>query len=240
MFNINLDNNALKYILFQRTELLVHTRNIFIKQILKIYCRVFKKDFLPAMINLECAIRKKGIKRDYINCMYEEYNSFKEYIPSSITNYLDIGCGIAIVNIFIKEKLTDKFNKLILIDKTETDKEIHYGFKDVASFYNSLELAKSTLIKNGFNKDKINIIEPKDNNLNLNIKFDFVISLIAWGFHFPVNTYLQEIYKNLNENGCLIIDIRKGTKGIEELKNVFKEVKVIKDFSKYSRVLCIK
>lgn len=237
---MKINDNALKYILLQRTELLVISNKKIYKNFLKLYSRLFKKDILDVMINFEIAFRKKGLKDDYVKRMYGEFLSFKDFIPAEIGNFMDIGCGIAVINLFISEKLNGKFGKLFLVDKTEMEKSIHYGYQDTASFYNSLDLAKETLTDNGFDANKLEVIEPAGNTINLKEKIDMVISVIAWGFHFPVNAYLQEVHESLNENGCLIIDIRKGTNGTEELKSVFREVTLIAEYEKYERVFCRK
>lgn len=158
MNNIKLSNDVIKYILYQRTELLVFVRNKILMNILKIYCKAFKKNILDTMVNFECVIRKKRIKQDYIKLMRSEYDTLKDNLPSNIKNYMDIGCGIALINIFIKEKLGDEFDKLILLDRTKTDKLIYYSYTNIASFYNSLELAKETLIKNGFDEKSICVL----------------------------------------------------------------------------------
>jgi len=237
---MKINDKALKYILLQRTELLALSNKKFYKKLLKIYSRIFKKDILDVMINFEIAFRREGVKSDYEKRMYDEFLSFRDYLPAEIRNYTDIGCGIAIINLFISEKLNGKFGKLFLVDKTQMEKNIHYGFMDTASFYNSLELAGETLTENGINKEKLELIEPSGNSIKLKEKIDMAISIIAWGFHFPVNVYLNEVYDSLNENGCMIIDIRKGTNGIEELKAVFKEVTVITEYEKYERIFCRK
>lgn len=39
-------------------------------------------------------------------------------------------------------------------------------------------------------------------------KFDFVFSLIAWGFHFPLETYLEAVVKKLNPAGYGLVEVR--------------------------------
>ena len=67
-----------------------------------------------------------------------------------------------------------------------------------------------------------------------------MISLISWGFHYPVETYLDKAYDVLVEGGSMIIDVRKGTNGIAMIKNLFGEVDVILDAEKFQRVVALK
>jgi transposase len=37
---------------------------------------------------------------------------------------------------------------------------------------------------------------------------DIIVSYIAWGFHFPLITYLDNVIKLMHNNTILIIDVR--------------------------------
>lgn len=59
----------------------------------------------------------------------------------------------------------------------------------------------------------------------LGLPLDLVISLVSWGFHFPVSTYLDQVHDLLREGGRLILDLRK---------------RKDQDTWKYNRVVAIK
>jgi len=125
-----------------------------------------------------------------------------------------------------------------LIDKSAIDVNLHYGFKDQGSFYNSLLLTRSFLVENNVPEERIFVQEANaENIIEFNQQFDLIISLISWGFHYPVATYLKSAFDKLKTNGMIIIDVRKDSNGIEELKEEFKEVNIIKEFSKHFRVM---
>jgi protein-L-isoaspartate O-methyltransferase len=67
--------------------------------------------------------------------------------------------------------------------------------------------------------------------------FDVIISLISWGFHYPVSTYLDVVYDNMAENGILILDVRKNQNQEVLLTSKFETVKVIHDIGKAQRFL---
>lgn len=119
-----------------------------------------------------------------------------------------------------------------LFDKTEYDK-IYFGFSQTAAFYNSLEKTAQLL------SDMSIINASKENLKGFKNKFNIVISCIAWGFHFPVSTYIDEVFEALCDDGILIIDIRKETSGIAELSVKF-NIKLIGDYQKHLRVVCSK
>ena len=65
------------------------------------------------------------------------------------------------------------------------------------------------------------------NEMTIKDKIELVISLLSWGFHHPIKTYLNNVNKIIAVNSMMIIDIRKG---------IFKEVIIIEDTNKYLRV----
>jgi SAM-dependent methyltransferase len=177
-------------------------------------------------------LQRTGVKdaEGYKKTLVEDFETLASFPRKRI---LDIGSGIAGVHLLLN-------SDVCLLDKTQTDKDLYYGFHERTSFYSSLKLAEKFLRENGFNH-KIETQEAtEDNQINFEGKFDLVISLISWGFHYPVETYLDKVYDKLEVGGNLIIDVRKGTNGLEVLKNKFGEGYIVKDYKKYLRVRCTK
>ncbi len=71
--------------------------------------------------------------------------------------------------------------------------------------------------------------------------FDLVISLISWGFHYPVSTYARPVYGALAPHGVLILDVRRGTAGKDELAELFGQSPTLLQVTeKYERVKLVK
>jgi len=118
------------------------------------------------------------------------------------------------------------------------DKKVYYGIEEKASFYNSLDIAKLLLINNDVREENIYTQEvTQDNKINFKEKFDLVISLISWGFHYPVSIYIDQVHDLLKPDGVLIIDVRKGSGGKDMLKNKFGNIEVITDRQKHERIV---
>ena len=131
--------------------------------------------------------------------------------------------------------------EVCLLDKSSIDRDLHYGFEKRGSFYNSLSLAKKVLVDNGVLEKNIFLQEAtNDNAINFNKKFDLIISTISWGFHYPVEIYLDEVFSELNVDGILIIDVRKESNGRELLQDKFGNGKIIKEFTKHDRLKFVK
>ena len=84
--------------------------------------------------------------------------------------------------------------------------------------------------------------EAEDNKIKFNEKFDLVVSLISWGFHYPLSTYLDQVYQKMALGGVLIIDVRKVTMSdpLTELRTKFGDVSIITESNKHMRVAATK
>ncbi len=90
---------------------------------------------------------------------------------------------------------------------------------------------------NGVGPDRIETIEANDSGeVPINRPLDLVISLISWGFHYPVDTYLAQIRSLLSKNGVLILDVRKNTDGMKKIKEQFRHVDIIEEKAKRYRL----
>ena len=225
----------LKYIAYQRTDYLIFRRNL----LLRIATCIFPKKIKTELrIGFECFFRKKAIMEAYEKDMQDEYDEIKNFLPVKVNNILDIGCGLGGIDVFLNLHYNAQKPRFYCQDKTKTD-TVFYGFNKTAAFYNSLENTKQFLQLNGI--QNINILEADSTyKISTDEKFDLIISLIAWGYHFPVDTYLDEVYLHLNNNGHLIMDIRKNTNGIEILEQKFSKIIHIKETEKKIRVMAVK
>lgn len=237
MNQITVPNEALKYILFQRTAYL-RFPNTFTYHVLN---RILPFSIFNQVVAIETKIGPSRIKSLYEDDMRKEYLTIKDFLPKTCSSILDIGCGVAGIDIFLNMHYIGKQPLFYLLDKTKIEKSIFYDFKPKGAFYSSLDVSKSMLIQNAISENCVHLVEATDNNdINIDCNVDLVISLISWGFHYPVETYLNKAHEVLNKGGSLIIDVRKGTNGIDVLNNVFSKLTVIYDEKKFKRVLALK
>ncbi|MFH1790319.1 MAG: hypothetical protein ABH832_04615 [bacterium] len=235
MMSIKLPNNSVKYILFQRTGYL---RNNFIFKLLTLlgsykFCHNLS-------INLRSFLFSSKIKTKYIEDLELEYDIIKKKLPQTANSILDIGCGVAAIDVLISKHYGNNIN-IFLIDKTKIDDKVHYDFKEKSSFYNSLQISKQILEANCIDSKKIHAQEATaSNDISFEANFDIVISLISWGFHYPISTYLDNVYKKMNHNGIMIVDVRKNSGGEKEIKKIFGGYEIILDTNKLTRVLAKK
>lgn len=128
-----------------------------------------------------------------------------------------------------------------MLDKTKLDRHVYHDFETQASFYNSLVLTRSFLEKNGVAPERIFTLDVSDKvHAFEKNSVDVVLSLISWGFHYPIETYLEDAYIALRSGGVLILDIRASTGGERALRERFGNVESVLVREKYSRMKAIK
>ena len=169
-----------------------------------------------------------------------EYSTIKKFLPSRAMSILDIGCGMAGIDVFLYRHYSTSEPVLSLLDKEGFSKRIYYGYHGTGAFYNSLAVAKEFLIANDVPPTKIIASDVDAGGFPKSNVFDVIISLISWGFHYPVEVYLDEAFDALSDAGVLIIDIRRNTGGKQILSEKFSSAETIVVRKKYERVLATK
>jgi SAM-dependent methyltransferase len=188
-------------------------------------------------VTLEALIRSRQIIRRYSEVMLAESKQLLPFLPGAATRILDIGCGIGGINEFLYNRYKDSLTELYLADRNEIRGRIYYGFHPRASAYNSLSLTESYLVGRGVPKDILHSVDVGRKALPDNIDFDIILSLLSWGFHYPIYAYLEYVKYHLARDGVLIIDCQKDTDGITTLEKHF-TVSIIEVTSKFTRVQC--
>lgn len=173
---------------------------------------------IPEALQLAKLQQTSSTEEQIIDSYHEDFKHILQNTEiTQVEKYLDIGCGIAGPQCFMP-----KTTKLFLIDKT-------------------MDIAKKNLIANGVKENNINIQEATETNeIKFNERFDLITSFISCGFHYPIETYLDQIYEKLKTGGVLIVDIRKETTGLAALKIKFGNSEPIKEHTKYWRVKYVK
>lgn len=182
-------NSAVKYILLQRTDI-------------QRYRKVAQKLRIPLSLHcfLETFFSRQKIKRGFIKSILDDYESIKSYLPSNASRILDIGSGVAGIDVMLYRHYGKGSNiEFFLLDRTEENRDIYYGFRREGAFYNSLDVAKLMLLLNGIKEQNIHLLNAtSDYRINVS-NIDLVISLLSWGFHYPISVYIEQVYRSLKE-----------------------------------------
>ncbi|SDQ94646.1 class I SAM-dependent methyltransferase [Pseudovibrio sp. Tun.PSC04-5.I4] len=133
--------------------------------------------------------------------------------------FLDIGCGLGFGLLALKEVYGGEHSYCGL-DKNGFDEEIQYGFKKKPEVYNDLECMRAVLEKNGIPSENIQSVDISAQEFPEG-PFDVVSSHIAWGWHFPVAAYLDQVEAVTRPGTVIYMDIRHGTNGVAEMAKRF-------------------
>ncbi len=231
--------SAVKYILFQRTQYLICLKSRLLNRLV---IRMPSKTFNWA-VSVEALFTRSRVERLFEADVKAEYESIKPYLPEQAAAILDIGCGVAGIDVKLAEhyKASKQEVTLSLLDKTEMPEKVYYGFEKKGCYYNSLAVARELLEANGIAPKQIMTQEVgADGQITFTGPFDLVTSLISWGFHYPVKTYLAQVHTLLRSGGVLILDVRKASTGVAEIKKQFGNIKIIAEFRKHQRVAATK
>jgi len=173
----------------------------------------FNKDEIEEELGFE---QKRKIYKKY----YKSYISMKSYLPENPKKILDIGCGLAIVDIFLYcHYYCNKNIKFHLFDKTRIEKKVFFSFRENAAFYNNMDYVAE--ICEDANLTNYELIDATKENLSKLVDLDLVITTISWGFHYPISIYIEEVNNAMKPGGTLIIIGLRDPKGKELLNKYF-------------------
>lgn len=208
---LHLPPGSERYLALQRTAYQHPINTVFRKLSLG---RLYDKYLLAGIESSRAQVLSKSYAQD----LATEYETLVPALPAKVGRILDIGCGLAGIDVFLGRKYGEEL-EIHLLDR-EGISEIFYGFKSEGAFYNSLPLAKSLLALNGVQASRVHTHNADQAGFPKGQKFDLILSLISWGYHYPVKTYAADVAAALAPGGTLILDIRRGTTGKEELQEL--------------------
>jgi SAM-dependent methyltransferase len=172
------------------------------------------------------ARRAEVIGRKYQRDVNATLDLVKDHLPTGLEAAVDVGGGIGGLCLALWRRYPASLKRLYLLDRSEVSPEYYTGFEEKAAFYNSLAVGRRFLLENGVPDEVIRTVDAARDPFPPG-PLDLVISTLAWGFHFPVSTYVEEARAALKPHGVVILHIRKETDGEEVLAQHFREVERI-------------
>jgi hypothetical protein len=212
---MNLNSKSRKLLLLQRNNLLSEKQKFLRKK----FGRMF---FTNIFINF---YQNKNIAQMTEELFQKEINTIQKFLPHKVTNIMDVGCGLGIINIFLNRIYKNEAN-FYLLDKNRIDTKIKYGFNSDYESYNNLNETKKILLENGIKNNRINI-HNVDLDINIKKKIDLVISLKSMGYHYPFENYLQLFKKCCSDDVTFIFDIAIEQYNKFFFEKYFEEVQII-------------
>lgn len=144
------------------------------------------------------------IERAYSEELERTFEGMAPYLPESAEWILDIGCGMAGIDVFLAKRYPEA--TIVLLDKHGVSPVINAGFNALAedfAHYHDFSAALELLRANGI-ENPVECVDIAHDPFPT-CEFDVVVSLLSWGFHYPLSTYSPAC------RGVIVADIRKGT-----------------------------
>jgi len=146
--------------------------------------------------------------KEYARDVAEDFRQIEPYLPATVDSILDVGCGMAGIDVLLKKKYPEA--KLYLLDGDGEDWGA--GWNSTFKPFSSRDAAETLLAANGFYVDGWYDIDTKET-----LKADLIVSLLSMGWHYPIENYKLD-YKTLicdirNGRGQLRVKISENNKG---------------------------
>lgn len=136
------------------------------------------------------------VKQRYAAHVAEDFAGMLPHLPDGVETILEIGCGMAALQVFMKQRYPD--SRLELLDGDTVSNRGGAGYSQNPDIYNSRRHTEMLLEANG-----VTVSRWHDINTRELLKADLIISMASLGFHYPLNTYRL--------NGLCIVDLRRGS-----------------------------
>lgn len=232
---LQIPRQALPYILYQRTAYQTFAKTFPIRPVVNL----IPWPTYHWVLQLEAVLRGKRIRELFRRGVSGDFESIRSGLPAEAQVVLDIGCGLGGLDVLLYRHFGAP--ELFLLDKSHIDKGVHYGYGGTGAFYHSFDVTEAFLRANGLSMDKVRFLEADSELLRHGrVRFDLVVSLLAWGYHFPVSMYDEQVYVCLKDGGHLILDVRRDTGGVEQLTRRYHIEGVLVDRPDRERILAVK
>jgi SAM-dependent methyltransferase len=127
-------------------------------------------------------------------------------VPAAL---LDIGCGLALIDVHIARRWPHVRVHLLDGDGTAAQDR---GFKPTMSAWGDVS-AGAAMMRANAPLSPVIIHAPG----RFHVPVDLIISSRSWGHHYPISVYADSVLRSLNPGGLLVLDIRTGTPGLSQL-----------------------
>jgi SAM-dependent methyltransferase len=182
--------------------------------------------------------RRDAVAQAYWEGMQEDYESLGPYLPERVSSMLDIGCGLGGIDLMLYRHYAEFGPTVALLDREGVSDSVYYGYAPEAAHYASLELARRFLVENGVPSEAVATFNADGDGYPAGRQFDLIISVVSWGFHYPLETYLSDVDRTLSVGGTLVIDVREGTNAEEKLQSIGTVETV--EVSRWRQRLCVR
>lgn len=118
---------------------------------------------------------------------------------------LDIGCGLAVVDLLLAQYIPDSVFYLLDIEHYNFNKENYEYFSKNYQVYHSWQPIRDAIQTTGLDTERFKFINPTDTWPE---ELDAITAYYSYCWHFPRETYWSKVLNHLRIGGKLVLDIR--------------------------------
>jgi SAM-dependent methyltransferase len=165
----------------------------------------------------------------------EEFDQLRPILDDVPTKRIaDIGCGYALFDLFMARAYG---SEIVLIDSEENDHR-NFAPKDQDTARSLLSKASEFLECNEVAAQSVKRVNPENDDIMAIEPVDIAVSLLACGFHFPIDAYLPFFEKKVRPGGHIILDVRRHSSEVQMQKlSAIGEVSVLNEAEKRLRIM---
>ena len=135
------------------------------------------------------------VKRRYAAHVAEDFAGMAPHLPEKVGTILEIGCGVAAIQVFFKERYPEA--RLELLDGDSVSNAGGAGYSTKPDVYNSRAHTEMLLAANN-----VTVSRWHDIGTTGLLEADLILSMASLGYHYPLSTYRLK--------GLCIVDLRRG------------------------------
>lgn len=149
----------------------------------------------------------------HVEAVAIRFDTIKEVVADFLpARSLDIGCGLAVIDVFLARA---GVSTIRLMDGAANIPRIT-GIKEGTQAWADVGIG-TDVVKRNVRGGAVVYRHVADAYPPSPIPVDMIISTRSWGHHYAMSTYLDLARKSLSYGNPLIVDVRTGTNGKQEL-----------------------
>jgi len=122
---------------------------------------------------------------------------------------LELGAGLGRISVFLKNYFNWDDTEFYLLDGDSGEKQIAgIHWKTKKDFYNSITATRNFCLNNNVKSEKLFLVNAESPTKFGKKKFDLCYSFKAFGFHWPIETYLDIFSANFEKDAYLVFELR--------------------------------
>jgi spermidine synthase len=166
-------------------------------------------DAIPYVVRQRTRLQRL-VSKEYHSLMEAEFATLEAHLPADAERILDIGGGMGGVDVFLSRHYGHKV-AIEILDRVGMDETMLFGFRESTEKYNDPRLAQIYLREGGVPDENFSFWDADSGLGELKAsgrRYDVILSLKSWCFHYPYATYEDLVRELLAPGGVMIVDLR--------------------------------